>query len=157
MVDIKRKWAVVGGVLLTGIAFQFILRTARTNSVGDTGALTKIYDVPKEVNAVLRATCFDCHSNHTDYPWYSNIQPFAKFMEGHILQGKEALNFDEFGSYSVKKQYNKLRSVENQLKDGTMPLRSYAFIHRDARLTKEEINLLINWSKDLRNKIANKL
>lgn len=144
-------------VLLAVVIIQFIPKKERNNGAAGTNAITFIYNVPQRVDAVLKKACFDCHSNRTEYPWYSNVQPFAKFMESHVIQGKEELNFDEFGSYPLKKQYNKLRSVESQLKDGAMPLKSYTLIHRDARLTKEQVDLLINWSRETRNKINAKL
>lgn len=143
--------------LLLLVGLQFIPKVQRNVGPAGPHAITEVYQVPKKVGSVLQRACVDCHSNRTEYLWYSNLQPFAKLMEGHILQGKEALNFDEFGSYSIKKQYNKLRSLENQLEDGTMPLKSYTLVHRKARLTKEEIRRLTNWSKELRNKIDHKL
>ncbi|MFC6102255.1 heme-binding domain-containing protein [Olivibacter domesticus] len=144
-------------LLLFVIAVQFIPKAERNDSARGAKAITKQYDVPEKVQSILQKACFDCHSNRTEYPWYSNIQPFAKFMEGHILRGKDELNFDEFGSYAIKKQYNKLRSLENQLENEAMPLRSYTLIHHNARLSNEEISLLTNWSKALRNKMDIKL
>lgn len=158
MPRIKKTLAITGIlVLLIMIAVQFIPRMERNSGAVGADAITAQYEVPKKVQAVLRKACFDCHSNNTDYPWYSDIQPFARFMEGHIIQGKEALNLDEFGSYSTKKQYNKLRSLESQLQDGTMPLKSYLIMHRDARLTSGEVSLLIDWSRELRNKMDLKM
>ncbi|MDX3916867.1 heme-binding domain-containing protein [Olivibacter sp. SDN3] len=144
-------------VLLAVVIIQFIPKQEKNNGAAGVNAINHIYNVPQRVNAVLKKACLDCHSNRTAYPWYSSVQPFAKLMENHIIHGKKELNLDEFGSYPIKKQYNKLRSIESQLKDGAMPLKSYTLIHRDARLTKEEVDLLINWSKGLRNKIDAKL
>ncbi|MFC0321200.1 MULTISPECIES: heme-binding domain-containing protein [Olivibacter] len=158
MNTLRRLVLVIGIFLLFAmLLIQLIPREKRNTGSAGTNAITHIYTVPQPVNAVLKKACFDCHSNRTEYPWYSNIQPFARFMENHIIHGKEELNFDEFGSYPIKKRYNKLRSIESQLKDRTMPLKTYTLIHRDARLTKEEVALLINWSKELRNKIDAKL
>lgn len=61
-----------------------------------TGNFTKVYKVPKNVETILRTSCYDCHSNKTNYPWYSYIQPARFFMESHIKEGKENLNFNEW-------------------------------------------------------------
>jgi len=53
-----------------------------------TGNFTKVYNVPKNVEIILRTSCYDCHSNNTYYPWYSYIQPARFFMERHIKKGK---------------------------------------------------------------------
>lgn len=71
---------------------------------------TNVYAVPKNVATVLRTSCYDCHSNNTQYPWYSYIQPVRMFMDNHIKEGKENLNFSEFGNYSERKQGNKIRT-----------------------------------------------
>ena len=109
------------------------------------------YMVPKAVEHNLRVSCYDCHSNNTNYPWYSHIQPVAYFLENHIKKGKKELNFNTFGSYSIRRQKSKLEAIANQLSDGEMPLTSYTLIHRNAILStkeKDEVLLWINHIKD---------
>ena len=87
---------------------------------------------------VFKNSCYDCHSNNTRYPWYVNIQPMGWVMARHIKKGKENLNFSEFGTYSKRKQANKLRAIATSIKDGSMPLSSYTIMHTDAKLCEEE-------------------
>lgn len=105
------------------------------------------YDVPKNIDTMLQVSCYDCHSNNTNYPWYSRIQPIASFMASHIEEGKKELNFSEFGSYSKRKQQSKLEAINNVLKDNTMPLGSYTIIHNNAKLSKEQKLEIQNWIK----------
>ena len=86
-----------------------------------TGNFTKVYNVPKNVEIILRTSCYDCHSNNTYYPWYSYIQPVRFFMESHIKEGKENLNFNEWGNYSDRKQKNKLDRIAKQIESNEMP------------------------------------
>lgn len=116
--------------------------------------ITKLYNVPSNVNSILRTSCYDCHSNNTKYPWYSYIQPVRIFMDNHIKEGKENLNFSEFGYYSVRKQGNKLEQIAKQIKAGEMPLTSYTLIHKNAILTQENKKVLINWIERTRDSIA---
>ena len=111
--------------------------------------------MPNEVKGILKKACYDCHSNNTDYPWYTYVQPVHWFMNYHIKSGKAELNFNEFGTYTPRRQQNKLRSIESSLKEGTMPLYSYTLIHRNAILSKAEKSLILEWvqsSKDSLNK-----
>src|SRR5690606_2903635 len=87
--------------------------------------ITKVYDVPKDVQTILATSCYDCHSNNTVYPRYSYIQHARMFLDRHISEGKEELNFNEFGSYSKRKQESKLKAIVSQVKSGEMPLKSY--------------------------------
>lgn len=106
---------------------------------------TKVYIVPENVETILRTSCYDCHSNNTNYPWYSNIQPARFFMENHIKEGKKNLNFSEFGKYSKRKQENKLNRIVKELKSDEMPLASYTLIHQNAILTLSQKKEVIDW------------
>ena len=115
---------------------------------------TKIYAVPSDVNTILRTSCYDCHSNNTEYPWYSYIQPVRMFLDSHIKEGNENLNFSEFGNYSERKQGNKLEEIVKQIKGEEMPLASYTMIHKNAILTQKNKKVLINWIEQTRDSIS---
>lgn len=106
---------------------------------------TRAYNVPKNVEHILRTSCYDCHSNNTNYPWYSYVQPARSFMESHIKHGKKNLNFNEFGNYSKRKQESKLEAISKQIKSNEMPLSSYTFIHKNAILSSSQKQEVINW------------
>jgi hypothetical protein len=118
--------------------------------------ISKIVSIPDSVQVVLKNACYDCHSNNTNYPWYSNIQPMGWLMATHIRQGKEELNFSEFGSYSSRKQLSKLNGIANSIKDDIMPLSSYKLMHKNARLSTIEKVLIINWVKQSKDSLSAK-
>ena len=115
---------------------------------------TKMYNVPKNAEAILRTSCYDCHSNNTNYPWYANIQPVRFFMEHHIKEAKEDLNFDEWGKYSKRKQENKLDRIVKQIKSDEMPLASYTLIHKNARLTTVQKEEIMDWLSKIKDSIS---
>lgn len=147
-----RKWLLV--LLIVFIVIQFI-RPARNQSgqVLQTD-ITKMFSVPFEVKTVLEVACYDCHSNNTRYPWYANIQPGGWWLAKHVKEGKEELNFSEFGSYARRRQINKLRSMENSIKDGAMPLSSYTLLHQNARLTSADKILLLVWINKVKDSLV---
>lgn len=117
---------------------------------------TNAYSVPSKVETILKTSCYDCHSNKTNYPWYSKIQPIRMLMDGHIKEGRENLNFSEWGSYSSRKQGNKLDRISKQVKSGEMPLFSYTLIHRDAILTTIQKEELIRWVDKVKDSLSSK-
>ena len=121
-----------------------------------TANFTKVYNVPKNVEAILRTSCYDCHSNNTNYPWYSNVQPVGFFMEHHIKEAKEDLNFDEWGKYSKRKQENKLDRIVKQIKSDEMPLALYTLIHKNARLTTVQKEEIMDWLSKIKDSISSK-
>ncbi|WP_140487156.1 heme-binding domain-containing protein [Flavobacterium sp. GSA192] len=119
-----------------------------------TSNFTKMYNAPKNVEVILKTSCYDCHSNNTNYPWYSNIQPARFFMEHHINEAKENLNFSEWGKYSKRKQVNKLDRIVKQIKSDEMPLASYTLIHKNAILTKTQKIEVMDWVNKTKDSIS---
>jgi hypothetical protein len=119
-----------------------------------TANFTKVYNVPRNVQTILRTSCYDCHSNNTNYPWYANIQPVRFFMDNHINEGKEELNFNEFGNYSKRKQNGKLKAISKEIQSNDMPLASYTLIHKNAILSSSQKQEVINWIGKIRDSLS---
>ena len=141
------------GLLIVFIFIQLIPRSVNKSGQTLPTDIINNYQVPSEVQSILKKACYDCHSNNTDYPWYAHVQPFRLQLDRHIRAGKEELNFNEYCSYSKKKQFNKLRSIRESLEEGTMPLKSYRLMHADAKLTETEKAAILKWVEDTRNLI----
>ena len=104
-----------------------------------------VNDVPKQVENIITTSCYDCHSNNTDYPWYNKVQPVAWFLEDHVTHGKEELNFNEWADYSNRRKNSKLKSIISQIENGEMPLWSYTLIHREAKLSEDKRKTVLDW------------
>jgi hypothetical protein len=143
-------------LLIVLIIIQFI-HPARNNATGEQPHnISKEYTVPTDVQTILNKACMDCHSNNTRYKWYFKIQPTDWWLTHHINDGKEELNFDEFTDKPIRYKYHKIQSITNQIKKGEMPLDSYLWIHKDARLTDQEKNILTTWADGIANEMKAK-
>jgi hypothetical protein len=141
-------------LLLLFIAIQFI-RPARNESTElGKNDITNFYNVPADVTGILNRSCNDCHTNNTIYPWYANVQPVAWWLQNHVNEGKRELNFSEFGAYTPRKQDHKLEELIELVEKDAMPLNSYLWVHRSAKLSTEDKKLLTDWAKKLRAEIA---
>lgn len=136
---------ILTGLLVVLVLIQFYPRTVNKSDKAMPNDINGKYQIPDNLLATLKTACYDCHSNNTHYPWYSAIQPFRFFLDKHVREGKEELNFNEFASYSEKKQFNKLRAIGESLKQETMPLKSYLLFHSEAKLTKPQKDSIISW------------
>lgn len=112
-----------------------------------------IHNPPAKIASTMKAACYDCHSNKSVYPWYSNIQPIGWYLKDHIEEGKEHLNFSEFGTYTAKKQAHKLEECYELIEKGEMPLSSYTIIHKEAVLSEAQQNDLVTYFKEIQKKI----
>ncbi len=133
-------------LLLAFVAIQFYRPDRNISKRVSPYAITKQVPVPAAVQGLLKNACYDCHSNNTRYPWYMDVQPVAWFMSDHIREGKKELNFDEFGTYPGRRQLSKLKSLAGSIKDGSMPLSSYNLMHREARLSEKEKEMINDWA-----------
>jgi len=141
--------------LLIFVIIQFFQPAKNNQSMDMTYDISKVVTVPAEVHQILKTSCYDCHSNNTNYPWYASIQPVGWWLKDHIDEGKSHLNFQEFAlveprpnsEYNTreKRQDHKLEEVTETVDTGEMPLESYTLIHGDAKLSPEQKKSLLNW------------
>ena len=140
-------------LLVALIAIQFI-HPARNKAVGaQPNFIGNKYPIPEDVKGILAKACFDCHSNNTRYPWYSKIQPVDWWLTDHIKEGKANFNFDEFLAKTLRYQYNKIHDVAELTEKHEMPLNSYLWIHKVAKLNEEETKKVISWANDVQDSL----
>lgn len=101
--------------------------------------------VPDTLASVFLNSCYDCHSNRTRYPWYANLAPFSWYLNGHIVEGKAHLNFSSWDLMDKAQKITQLDQICEESSTGSMPLKSYLFIHRTARLSSRDIQNICDW------------
>ena len=147
----KKSFKVIGWILLVVlIVIQFFRPEENAGPSFAGHRLQDAYQVPPEIDILLQASCNDCHTNNTRPMWYMNIQPVGWWIAHHVDEGKAELNFDEFGTYSLARQYHKFEEIEEMVSEGEMPLTSYTIMHDYAKLTEQDKKLLIGWSSSMR-------
>lgn len=140
-------------LLVAFVGIQFIPTTRnQSDSVPSTDFML-VNNVPENIQKKLQVSCYDCHSNNTDYPWYNKVQPIAWILENHIEHGKEELNFNEWGNYSSRRRNSKLKSIISQIEDDEMPLTSYTLIHSGAQLSEKNKEIVIKWITQLKDSL----
>ena len=148
----KRWIKIVIIVFIAALAGIQLVQPARNMSPQSSRKeISAEFSVPESAKQIIQQSCYDCHSNNTRYPWYANVQPVGWWLNHHIADGKHELNFDEFASYPPRKQYRKFKAIENEIQKGDMPLESYLLIHRDAKLSEDQKNILAAWCEAMRD------
>ena len=102
--------------------------------------------LPASLMATMKTSCYDCHSNHTIYPWYANIAPFSWLIDQHIRNGKDELNLSEYGSLTSKQKISVLTKICDAISDSTMPPANYLMLHKDVALDSDDITAICDWS-----------
>ena len=141
---------IIVSVLIVLVAVQFI-RVDKNNSDYESSVafFEKETKPNEEVRTILKKNCYDCHSNHTTYPWYSEVFPVSYWLSGHIEEGKEHFNVSDWEKYSDKKKDHKLEELVEEVEENEMPLSSYTWLH--GNIDEQQKEILINWATKLRS------
>ncbi len=111
------------------------------------GDIHQVLEIDQEVSRILREACYDCHSNETIYPWYASVAPVSWLVIHDVDEGRDELNFSTWADYPLKQQNHKLDEIVELVEEGEMPMAVYKITHPEARLTNEEINLVVDWAR----------
>ncbi|MCT7620748.1 heme-binding domain-containing protein [Aliarcobacter butzleri] len=119
-----------------------LIPTSKKNEVVD-----KSLEITAEegIMDILRTACYDCHSNETVYPWYSYIAPFSWTISKHVKEGKKALNFSIWETYTEKEKEEHLKDIYRTIY-AAMPLQPYLLIHTKANISSEDRKVIRDWT-----------
>lgn len=130
-----------------------LIRIDKTNPTSDPSQdLIAILQPPDEIAHIIKSACYDCHSHHSTYPWYTNIAPISFWIKNHINEGRHHLNFSEWGTYADKRAHHKLEECYEEVLEGHMPLPSYLWMHPEARIDDRQRKSLAGWFEDQMSK-----
>ena len=138
-------------LVLIIVLIQFIPALPEDYTPIEGQTFAEVYEVPMEVQSILKTACYDCHAHQSRWPWYSKIAPVSFWVGHHVEEGREHLDFSQWGSYSPGKADHKLEELVEEVKSAEMPLESYTWIHYDARLSDDQRKLLVGYFDGLRN------
>ena len=142
-------------LLIFLVVIQFFRPVKNSGEIEGVNHISAVIPVPENVRLILKTSCYDCHSNNTNYPWYSEIMPLGWWLNHHVQEGKAELNFSEFRLYSSKKQANKLEEMKDEILGRDMPMESYTWIHKNAILTDNQVKSISDWIDSSRKNLQN--
>jgi Haem-binding domain len=140
----RRAFAKGAIVLLVLLVLAQLVRVDRTNP-----PVMSDVPAPPEVKAALRRACYDCHSNETAWPWYSQVAPISWLLAYDVGEGREDLNFSTWQQYDEKKRKKKLKETVETVNEGEMPPWYYVLVHPDARLPDRDRQALAAWAAEV--------
>jgi hypothetical protein len=142
------KWLMI--ILAVGFAIAQFFRVARTNPAFTvTQTIDNVVNVPPDVHATLMRACGSCHSNETEWPWYSYVAPTSWFVVGHVDDGRRHINFSTWvrPGKEPKDSIDRLKAICDEVQSGGMPLTSYELMHWHSWLSAEDRKRICEWSE----------
>jgi Haem-binding domain len=137
-----KKWLkrLGAGLIIFLIVLQFV--PAERINPPEHGEFT----APADVQTILRRACYDCHSNETNWPWYSEIAPASLLMARDVKEGRREVNFSLWAKYDERRRTRKVKEIANEVDKGDMPPWYYVPLHPDAKLSAADRQLIITWA-----------
>ena len=136
-------------ILIILVAIQFVPVNREIPKSDENNDFLVMTQAPEDVQILMRNACYDCHSNETNWPWYSHIAPISFVIVEHIVDGKDHLNFSNWSTYDFEDYPSILKHMKKEIERGGMPLAGYTLIHTDAKMTDERKALILNWIDDV--------
>ena len=103
---------------------------------------------PSAVHAILKRSCYDCHSNETHWPWYASVAPVSWLVASDVHEAREHLNFSTWQGYSADKRRELREEIRENVENGEMPLWFYLPMHPNARLSAADVQSIARWTRD---------
>lgn len=145
----RRTFVLIVLVLLIGMQ---LFRPDRTNPPEDANqTLFAATNVPPDVARILQTSCLDCHSNRTTWPWYSNVAPTSWLVADHVSEGRREMNFSTWSELSDHRAQKLLGEICEEVEEGKMPIPTYLWLHRDAKLSEQDKATLCAWANAQRD------
>ncbi len=123
---------------------QFVPTYEKTNPPVDRAKEIK---APQDVMAILKRSCYDCHSNETRWPWYANVAPMSWAVRRDVIEGRKALNFSTWYDYSDAKRKELRKQIYRSVAIA-MPLPQYLWLHHDAKLSQKDKQRIRDWASN---------
>ena len=140
-------------LILIFIAIQFAPSKLPENLPAQTEQNMQVQNAGPEIMAILKTSCFDCHSNQTVYRWYAHVVPVSWLIARDVSKGRAALNFSEWNTYNKRKLVRKLGDIKEQIAKKEMPIRIYSLMHPNTKLNPAQMLLLTDWTDQETKKI----
>jgi len=147
----KKLYFSLAILLVILVVIQFIPSKLPPNS--SVPENIQVQNASKEVMTILKTSCFDCHSNQTDYRWYAHVKPVSWLIARDVSKGREALNFSEWNTYNKRKLIRKLGDIKEQITKKEMPMKIYTLMHPDTKLSPAQMLLITDWTDQETKKI----
>ena len=147
MIAVRRRARRAVFVLVVAFAGLQFTSPAHTNpETSHSLTLERTETVPADVARTLTFACRDCHSNDTNWRSYTYVAPLSWWTDRHVKAGRTELNFSVWGTYGRRRRETRLRSMCSLTEKREMPLRSYALLHPEARISDHDIKQLCAWT-----------
>lgn len=131
------------------VLIQFYPMEKPTVTANNPNDLIATSTIPESISTLLKNACYDCHSNESTFPWYSNVAPVKWILYGHISEARQELNFSNWNSLETDDKADLLDDISSMVLEEEMPLKGYTILHSEANLSEADRELIATWADEM--------
>ena len=103
---------------------------------------------------ILEKYCRNCHSEQTEWPWYSYVAPMSWLIEKDVHDARRHLNLSHWQEYDAQTQHDLPIEMAAVVRNGRMPLPRYTLLHPAAKPSPAEFDLIYQWARAQRRRLT---
>jgi hypothetical protein len=136
---------IMAGAVIGVVAQAF--RPERSNPASDPSlSIRRDPLMTPDVLELMDRSCFDCHTNETRWPWYTNLTPVNFLVARDVARGRQRVNLSNWLSYAPGRRASLLEQMVDEVSDSSMPLAPYRLMHPEASWSDEEKKTFLDWA-----------
>jgi cytochrome c553 len=143
---VRRGFAGLIAVASAALALTTAISDGSRNQTVSEKSLLAGSNVPLPVRAILRRACGDCHSENTVWPWYAHIPPISGQIRSDVAAGRAFMDLSKWNDYTEGERRGFRVAIGAAIQNRLMPPPKYVWMHRDARLSSDELELVKAWT-----------
>ncbi len=110
-------------------------------------------EIDPAVLKIIERSCQNCHSEKTEWPWYSYVAPMSWLVESDVSQARGHMNLSHWDEYTVEEKQTILALVGSVVRSRAMPPARYTLIHKNAQLSAAEREAIYGWAHTERRRL----
>ena len=105
------------------------------------------------VLATITASCQNCHSANTLWPWYSRVAPLSWLIERDVHAARAHMDLSRWSTYGTSEKMRLLAGMGSAVRNGVMPPKRYLLLHPEAKLSPDQIGGIYRWTRTVRKQL----
>ena len=150
---IKKILIALGAVAIAAVGGSLIHPFGAPVPASGNQTLFNGAQIDPEILALVQRACQNCHSENTEWPWYSHVAPVSWLLARDVQQARSHMNLSQWQDYSTDDRLALLSAIGSAARNHVMPPQRYLYLHPEARLSDPERQQLYRWTRTERSRL----
>ena len=144
---LKRVLIAAGAVAIAALGGSLIHPFGPPSGHASNQTVLREAQIDPQTLAIVQRACQNCHSEQTQWPWYSHVAPVSWLIARDVKEARSHMNLSRWPDYSVDERMLLLSAIGSAVRNNAMPVQRYLLLHPEARLSDGERQQIYRWTR----------